>query len=146
MQEVLFASTVGKLTDNDFTLNETAKLNLKNTKMCCMILFHDRSPVSMYMADIWNKISSQVAGGIFYSCDLISNKQVAITIRNPSENPSQEWINLSKIPLILIYSKGIPKGVYNGIYQEIPLLQYASSLNCDSGILEKSVNPNIFTG
>jgi len=143
MEEILFGSNVTKITDDDFTLNETIKLNLKNIKVCCLVLFYDSNICSREMAKIWNKISSQVAGSLFLSCDLMQSKQVAITMRNYQQNPSQEWINLTKIPLILVYTNGVPKGVYNDIYEEGPLLRFVADFACTRE-LEREIKPNTF--
>ena len=143
MTEVLFGTGTTQLTANDFTVNESVKMNLVTHKECCLVFFHYEDERSNYTAKIWNDVVSSTASAVFLSCDLIKNRQIAsIMNSSASVNPSQSWINLSKIPLIMVYRRGIPVGVYNGIIDQGELLGYVSRIACDERYIECIIRPS----
>ena len=119
------------LTDNDFTLDQKEKLNLK-AQECCLVLFHENDELSVKLWEIWQRVALQVAGPRFMKCDLISNKGVASAMTNaPRGIVSESWISKVRIPVIFVYRDGKPEGVYNDIVSEQKLIVYASRIACD---------------
>lgn len=141
MCEILFSSTDIRLKDDDFTLEEYSKLNLKTYRTCCMVLFHDCSDESNFASKIWNDIMKSVAGPLFMSCDLVSNKKVSSIMASPGQNPGQPWINLSRVPIIFVYRNGILEGVYNGIISKPELINYAATMACNTEYHECIIKP-----
>lgn len=115
--------------NSDFNLETDEKVTIKN-KMLCLVLFHDNSHISKEIAKIWQKLSNNIPGIVFYACNLIDNKDIAqvfLTLAIDETSPYKDFAR-NRIPFILVYRNGKPQKSYHDVVSEPRLINFCTKL------------------
>lgn len=140
--QTLFAQdAVKQLTSADFTVNKQSRIKLVYED-CYLILFYGNNQESDDLLQVWQSAAAQVAGPIFASVNLFTEKAVATAftqIRSESDNPLN-WAGLRGIPFILVYRQGWPVGFYNGPRETETIIDYSLELACSASYKETIQN------
>lgn len=138
MNKMFLVPKISRITDDSFELSSPDKITLKD-KSCCIILFHDTSEKSSIIFDIFKDVSSQISGPRFMSCDLQSNSGIASELTSCSYTPNSpnSWINISNLPIILVYRQGFPVSCYNGSLDVSSFAFFCSKNACNSSYQDK---------
>ena len=137
MRLIIMSDNIHRLTAADFNMEQKAKISLKYDD-CMLVLFHVENKESYQMAQIWTAVARQIAGPIFASINLLTEKKVveAFTqLKSDGSNPLH-WAALRQFPFILVYRQGWPVAVYNGPREVQAIIDYALTLACEAGYYE----------
>lgn len=107
------------LKTNDFTLDETLKIGIKE-KILSFVLFLDDSKSSHKIAVIWDKLSTSVAGAKFCICDLLKESDIANSFSSLANDHNSKFRKFATQipPFILAYREGEPTKKYLAVMSE----------------------------
>lgn len=131
------SETVRRLTSDDFDLSSKELVTLKYDD-CILILFHVENTESYQLANIWAVTAQQIAGPIFGAINMLSERKVASAftrLKTDGSNPLH-WVALRQYPFIVVYRKGWPVAIYNGVREVQAIIDYALTLACEAGYYE----------
>lgn len=133
------------LKEKDFALETEDKIVLKGIVDCTMVLFHGNDSQSQGAMRVWLNVAEMTAGPIFAAINVVEERNVAqgmAHIAGQKNHPLHPF-GLRGFPVIIIYQKRYPVGIYNGIIGTSAIIQWSLTYACQGDYSERR---NVYAG